>query len=72
MNVIVPENAILETPVCRVLAVDMDAPNTDNSDVQYELIGENKGECPAFTSTLVVPLHPCPLRSTDCLSVEPC
>ncbi|XP_072037579.1 protocadherin-10-like [Amphiura filiformis] len=42
VDIILPENAVLETYVCRVLAVDMDYPGTDNSRITYELSGDNK------------------------------
>ncbi|XP_072039292.1 cadherin EGF LAG seven-pass G-type receptor 2-like [Amphiura filiformis] len=42
VDVIIPEDAVLETPVCRVLAVDMDEPGSDNSMITYELSGDNK------------------------------
>ncbi|XP_072039291.1 cadherin-17-like [Amphiura filiformis] len=42
-DVTLQEDAVLETLVCRVLAVDLDYPGTDNSRITYELTGDNKG-----------------------------
>ncbi|XP_072039287.1 cadherin EGF LAG seven-pass G-type receptor 1-like [Amphiura filiformis] len=41
-DVTLQEDAVLETLVCRVLAVDLDYPGTDNSRITYELTGDNK------------------------------